>query len=265
MIKIALDAGHGLHTPGKRSPDDEREWSFNNAVLIACAERLSTYDGVQIRRLDDPTGKTDVSLHARTNKANAWGADALVSIHHNALKAVWHTGGGVETYVQAGTASAASKALAQAIHTRIVPAMGLRDRGVKAANFHMTRESRMPAVLTEGGFMDSRTDIKAMRDPARLKAQGYAIADGIAAHFGLKQKAGSVNISSTIEQEVRYLQLNTRQADDMAAVFKLARDKGVFSSAQHEADVRAGKMTVDTAVYLTALIAAAGLNEGKRI
>ncbi|MHC8516215.1 hypothetical protein [Sporosarcina sp. ITBMC105] len=97
--------------------------------------------------------------------------------------------------------------------------------------------------------MDSRTDIKAMRVPARLKAQGYAIADGIAAHFGLKQKVNNVTTAANDdEREVRYLQLNTRQADDMAAVFKLARDKGVFSSAQHESDVRAGKMTVDTAV-----------------
>ena len=58
-MKIALDAGHGLYTPGKRTPDDEREWSFNNKVLLACKEELEKYKGVDILRLDDPTGKND--------------------------------------------------------------------------------------------------------------------------------------------------------------------------------------------------------------
>lgn len=68
MIKIALDAGHGINTPGKRSPHGEREWSFNNAVLLACVERLAEYEGVYILRLDDPTGETDVPMVARVKK-----------------------------------------------------------------------------------------------------------------------------------------------------------------------------------------------------
>lgn len=189
MVKIALDAGHGLYTAGKRTPDDEREWSFNSKVLLAAAERLNAYDNVQILRLDDPTGKTDVPLRERTNKANAWGADVLISIHHNALAGRWHSGGGVETYTQT-TSQKASKEIAAAIHQRTVKAMGLRDRGLKTANFHMTRESKMPSVLSEGGFMDSTVDIVAMRNESKLKAQGVAIAEGLAAHFKLKLKSG---------------------------------------------------------------------------
>src|SRR5690606_17655102 len=99
MVKVVIDAGHGINTPGKRSPSDEREWSFNNKVAVAAINRLNQYQNVQILRTDDPTGKTDVPLITRTNKANAWGADLLVSIHHNALAGQWHSGGGVETYV----------------------------------------------------------------------------------------------------------------------------------------------------------------------
>ncbi|WP_354313145.1 N-acetylmuramoyl-L-alanine amidase [Sporosarcina psychrophila] len=47
----------------------------------------------------------------------------------------------------------------------------------------MLRESSMPAILTEGGFMDSTTDIGALRSDAKLKAQGEAIADGLAVYF----------------------------------------------------------------------------------
>lgn len=94
-----VDADHGLYTLGKRSPDDEREWTFNNKVLHACDARLRQYEGVDILRLDDPTGKTDVPLITRTNRANVWKADVLVSIHHNANTAKWGSWGGVETYV----------------------------------------------------------------------------------------------------------------------------------------------------------------------
>ena len=189
MVKIALDAGHGIHTAGKRTPDGEREWSFNDKVLRACVAKLSKYQGVEIKRLDDSTGQSDVPLSARTNLANLWKADALVSIHHNANSGKWGVHGGVETYVQEKTASKASKDLAALVQPLIVKVMGLRNRGVKESNLHMLRESRMPAILTEGGFMDSTTDIGAMRSDAKLKAQGEAIADGLVAYFKLKPKS----------------------------------------------------------------------------
>lgn len=185
MVKIALDAGHGLNTAGKRTPDGEREWSFNNKVLLAAAAKLKSYENVEILRLDDSSGNRDIPLRERTNKANAWGADVLISIHHNAHLGRWGSHGGVETYTQPGS-SQASKDIAAMVHPRIVEAMGLRNRGLKTQNLHMTRESKMPAVLTEGGFMDSLTDILVMRNDAILKAQGEAIAEGLASYYKLK-------------------------------------------------------------------------------
>ena len=187
MVKIAIDAGHGIHTRGKRTPDGEREWTFNSVVVLAAIAKLITYQGVQILRLDDPYGSRDVPLRERTNKANAWGADVLVSVHHNAHAGKWGSHGGVETYTQPGSQKA-SVDIAKIIQPLIVKAMGLRDRGCKTLNLHMTRESKMPAILTEGGFMDSTTDIGAMRDNAKLKAQGEAIADGLAVYYKLKAK-----------------------------------------------------------------------------
>ena len=43
VIKIALDAGHGINTPGKRSPYSEREWTFNNKVALAFEKEMKTY------------------------------------------------------------------------------------------------------------------------------------------------------------------------------------------------------------------------------
>ena len=189
MTKIvAIDAGHGINTPGKRTPDDEREWSFNSIVAQSIIENLKNYNGIKTVRLDDPTGKRDVPLRERTNKANNANADILISFHHNAFKSIWGTHGGTETYHYPG--SAKGKQLAQAIHPSIVKAYGLRDRGIKSANFHMLRESNMPAILIEGGFMDSTVDIKKLRDKNVLEQAGKNIADAIANYFNLNKKAG---------------------------------------------------------------------------
>ena len=191
MVKIAWGAGHGLHTPGKRTPNDEREWSFNNKVVLAGMLYLATrYEGVQQLRVDDPSGRIDTPLAARTNQANYFKADLYVSCHHNATAGVWGDHGGVETFTHPQS-STASKDIAAIIHPKVVKAMGLADRGLKTANYHDLRESDMPAVLVEGGFMDSRIDIKKMRDDKVLKAQGEAIGKGIAEYFGLKLKGTS--------------------------------------------------------------------------
>src|SRR5574344_2078797 len=95
---IAVDAGHGLHTAGKRTPDGEREWSFNNKVVIALIDELHRL-GLRTIRLDDPSGQRDVPLGERTRKANNAKADVLVSVHHNAvLRSGWGNHTGTETY-----------------------------------------------------------------------------------------------------------------------------------------------------------------------
>lgn len=193
MVKIALDAGHSTNTAGKRTPDGEREWTFNNKVLLAAAAKLNTYENVQILRLDDPTGMTDVPLVTRTNKANQWNADVLVSIHHNALTGKWGSHGGIETFtMDKPNANPESVKIANLVHPRLLDSMGLRNRGIKKMNLHMLREARMPAILTEGGFMDSLTDILVMRNDAKLKEQGEAIAEGLAVYFKLKPKTSKV-------------------------------------------------------------------------
>lgn len=221
MVKIALDAGHGINTAGKRTPDGEREWTFNNKVLLACAAKLTTFENVQILRLDDPTGKTDVPLKTRTDKANAWKADVLVSIHHNALNGKWgDKHGGTETFTQPGS-SKASVDIAKIVHPLIVEAMGLANRGHKTKDLLMTRESKMPAILTEGGFMDSTTDIAALRSSARLKLQGEAIADGLAIYFKLQpKKKEEVKVAETYEKDAKV-------GPALAPEFELAKKAGI--------------------------------------
>lgn len=187
-LKLVLDAGHGLHTPGKRTPAGEREWTFNNKQLIACKRLLDRYEGVSILRVDDPTGERDVPVEERTDKSNAFGADAYVSFHNNAIDDKWGTHEGMETFSYIGD-NPKSEKLQRAIHHHLIKATKNRDRGMKEANFHVLRETdKCAAVLTESFFMDSITDIKKLRSDTYLKATGEAIALGIIECYGLQEK-----------------------------------------------------------------------------
>lgn len=109
-----------------------------------------------------------------------------LSCHHNADTNIWsNKWDGTETFSLSASATKATK-LANIVHKRLVKATGLQNRGGKHANYQVLRDTSMPAILTEGGFMDSTIDIKYMRNSAWLASQGYAIADGIAEYLGLK-------------------------------------------------------------------------------
>jgi N-acetylmuramoyl-L-alanine amidase len=186
-LKVGYCAGHSFNTLGKRSPDDEREWTFNDKVARAFAEELSKYDGVELKRFDDPTGKTDIPLKTRTDNANAWGADIYISFHHNANKAVWGNWTGIETFVYTSP-SPNSEKLAKLIHPEMVKAYGLTDRGIKKENLHIVRELKCPSILVEGGFMDSTIDIKKLRDDNVLRNAGIGVANAVVKYGELKPK-----------------------------------------------------------------------------
>lgn len=123
--------------------------------------------------------------------------------------------------------------IAKVVHPRITKAMGLRDRGIKKMNLHVLRETQMPAILTEGGFMDSTTDIGALRSDAKLKAQGEAIAEGLAVYYKLTPKvtAATPKPTTSPKKEVDEMTqlLPQTQQDDMCKLLQRAYDDKVFS------------------------------------
>ncbi len=230
---VVFDAGHGINTAGKRTPDGEREWTFNNKVTLSAIKQLNTYAGVKVYRTDDPTGKTDVSLTARTNKANKLGANVLVSIHHNANTGKWGTWTGTETYTYLGKWADAEK-LAKIVQGRLVKAYGLRDRGTKKKDLHMLRESKMTAILTEGGYMDSTIDIKKLRDGKVLEKAGIAIADGVAEFLGLKKKAVTSPSKPSNPTTTNLYRVRKTWADDKSQI-------GAFADKQNAIDLAKSK------------------------
>jgi len=153
--KIALDAGHALNSAGNKTPDGIFEWHLSNQVALAIARQLADYE-VEISRVDDPTGKTDVSLAERVSRTNKIMPDVFVSIHHNAYQSKWGNHTGIEAFYNLNRRNDSEKALAAEMSANISANTGLTSRGVKTAAFYvLTCDTRILAVLTEGGFMDS--------------------------------------------------------------------------------------------------------------
>lgn len=183
---IALDAGHGLNTAGKQTPDGIKEWIINDKVRDKIVEKLNGYD-VSFLFPDNNEGNTDESLSSRKAMYINGHANAAVSIHHNALTGNWNGATGIEVYVDKN-ATEADLRLAQLIHDKLVAYTGLKGRGVKRANFTVIYQNQIPAVLTEGGFMDGTNDYKVITSEQGQDAYARAVAEALIEFCGLTKK-----------------------------------------------------------------------------
>ena len=194
-MRIALTAGHYIGTSGKRcikslDKNETREWVLNNRICEKIEDKLKAYEGYSLIRTDDRSGKTDVSLKDRVTKANNFGADIYISIHHNA-GINGGVGGGVMAYVSLNASKTAQewqKALYDAIvaHTDL---KGNRATPCASASLYECRETKMPSVLLECGFMDSKTDVPIILTDAFADKVATAIVEVIAARGNLPKKA----------------------------------------------------------------------------
>lgn len=170
MLKIAIDAGHYKGTPGRRclaalDPAQTGEWELNRRVADKLEELLAGYD-CQILRVDDKTGNKLIDLGDRVAAANGWPADVYLSIHHNA-GINGGSGGGCVVYTAPGC-QAKSKALQKAVYGAVVSRTGLvgnRATPMAESRLYVLRRTRMPAILIECGFMDSKTDVPVILGP----------------------------------------------------------------------------------------------------
>jgi N-acetylmuramoyl-L-alanine amidase len=185
-IKIGLDAGHGLNTVGKQTPDKIKEWTLNDKVRDKVVSLLSAYD-CEIIHTDNDEGNTDESLASRVNKYINAGVTAFVSIHHNAFTGAWNGATGVEVYTDKKPTTADLK-LADCIYGRLVNNTGLKGRGIKRENFYVINQNKIPAVLVEGGFMDGTSDYKVITSEDGQNAYARAVAEGLIEFLNLKKK-----------------------------------------------------------------------------
>lgn len=183
MLKVAGDAGHGGSDPGACA-NGIQEKSINLVIMTRALDTLEK-DYQDVQTLNIRNGDQTMSLKQRTDKANAWGADFYISVHNNA-----GGGTGMETYRLPG-AYASTVKKQSIIHNEVMAYLkgfSVKDRGMKTANFHVLRETKMSAVLIECLFVDHPKDAALLKQTAVLNGIGDAIARGIAKAHGLKEK-----------------------------------------------------------------------------
>lgn len=185
-FKQIWNAGHGYNTPGKRSPDGMREYEFNRAVAQYC-KQITDAEYIGVKSFFTHSDSRDVPLEERTNFANKIGADCYTSIHANAYGSGWTGANGIETYAHTFR-STEEYALAYRVQRELIIATGLTDRGVKLADFHELRETKMTAILLELGFMTNKGDSKWLRSETYRKTVAEAIVKAHAEFFRWQRK-----------------------------------------------------------------------------
>ena len=177
-MKILIDNGHGLTTPGKRSPDGLfREAFYNREIakkLVATLQHRS-YDAQLLVPEDE-----DIPLSERVRRINTLcllhgkSNVILISIHVNAAgnDSKWHNATGWSCYTCKGETQ--SDKLADCLYQAAIKNFpGKRIRTDYSdndpdweENFYILRKSHCAAVLTENFFMDNHSDLEYIQSQA---------------------------------------------------------------------------------------------------
>ena len=173
-FSVVIDPGHGGPDPGAIGIGGIRE---TDVVLEVSkiVKKLLSEKGVKVTLTRK--NEVDLDLPPRVSFANKTDADIFVSIHANASRGKRRDINGLETFYFRGWRG---RLLAKKIQKQILRVSpGSPDRGVKQGRFYVIKNTRMPAVLVEIGFLTGRLDARRLEKAAHRKRVAYAIAKGI--------------------------------------------------------------------------------------
>jgi len=150
VFTVVLDAGHGGSDSGAIGVSGKYEKNFNLAVILKVQAILASDPRLKI--VMTRSSDTFPSLSDRYNLANSVKADLFLSVHANSNTK--STVNGTEVYYT----RAESLAFANVVKQYATPATGLADRGVLQKSLAVTRETKMPAVLFEAGYLSNAAE-----------------------------------------------------------------------------------------------------------
>jgi N-acetylmuramoyl-L-alanine amidase len=181
---VWIDGGHGGKDSGAIGNGLMEKEIVLKLSLRVRDILLNDYTGVKVGM----TRSTDVfySLSQRADMANKAGAAFFLSIHVNA-----GGGTGYEDYIYSGCATnGETDKSRQKVHAAVAEVLkkyGIRDRGMKKANYAVLRETNMQAMLVETLFIDNVSDANHLKNASFLEDIAQAYAKGLAAVVGGKK------------------------------------------------------------------------------
>ncbi len=208
MTKLYLRAGHGGQYSGS-SGNGLVEKNLTLEHILALAEGLAEYDvELKLARYIDTT----VLIRDSVEEANKWGADLYYSAHNNGHTN--NTANGYESFIYTFP-SQGSIAIQRAIHpaqAAIWTAEGRRDRGMKQANLYELRETSMPSIIVENGFLSNATDANLLKTPNFKQSIVDATVQTLVDFYKLKKKAAEGTLKRVFVNENQVGAFNTNEA-----------------------------------------------------
>ena len=212
--KVSIDAGHGLRTEGKRTPKLKKdlvvdgkvvkkkgqiihEFEFNIKVAKALKKALERC-GIQAKIVNDTTGAFDTALSTRASRANSYGSDLHVSCHYNAVgscASFQSKCSGVLVLKTKGCSSKSTR-LANCVYNAIkgnyshTYGVGV-DTNWSGFTLAILRQTNMPAILIEYGFMDYEAEAMKMLQPNWYNKLAEDTCKGICKYLGVTYKKAS--------------------------------------------------------------------------
>jgi N-acetylmuramoyl-L-alanine amidase len=166
---VIIDAGHGGHDNGGQwGKVYEKHLALDVAVRLENNLKRASYRTVMTRRSD-----YFVSLPQRVNIANQYKDAIFVSIHFNYT---WkqHVSG-VETFYY----NAEGQKLAQQVQNAMVRRTRTVNRDAKFARYYVIRNTKLPGILVEGGFVSNEAERERMKSGEFREEVARSVVEGI--------------------------------------------------------------------------------------
>jgi N-acetylmuramoyl-L-alanine amidase len=190
---VLVDPGHGGSDPGAVGAGGTKEKDFTLKLSLKLRDAL-TKAGAKV--VMTRTGDVDVhsknatareELQARVDIGAKAKADIFVSVHSNA--SVKREQGGLSTYYYAKAKNDAI--LAESVQKSLTKGFALDDKGVRQADFYVTKRSPMPAILLEIAFISNPAEEKLLNSNWFQNKVVDCIVQGLSDYFGKNAGGGA--------------------------------------------------------------------------
>lgn len=179
VVTIVIDPGHGGKDEGAHST--KPRYQEKQLTLMTSLMLKKYLQGMGFRTIITRADDTFIPLKARSCFANSNETDLFVSVHYNAAKAT--AAEGIEVFYYKSeedpARSAESKHLGELVLGKIITQTQAKSRGVKHGNLAVVRDTKIPAILVEGGFLTNENERTRLLNPDYVKRLAWGIAIGV--------------------------------------------------------------------------------------